>query len=349
MPDPHTSAHTQIVGGVDTHTDTHHAAALDHHGRVLGDDEFPATPDGCAQLLSWLSSFGPVTTVGVEGTGSYGKQLATLLRRNNIEVREVSRPNHGKSDAIDAINAARTTLCGDGTATPKTATGPVESIRALRIARTGAVKARPAALNELTNLITTAPTALREALRHHKGTALLTACTALQPDTTALADPTHGTMLALHTIAERITSLNQHIRHLDKHLDQLVAATAPTLIGLLGIGTDAAGQLLVTAGDNPERLHSEASFAKLCGVAPLEASSGRTDRHRLNRGGERQANRVLHIAVVVRLRYCPRTQAYLQRRTEQGLTKRDIIRCLKRYVARETHTAIMKDLALATA
>lgn len=351
MPDPQHPAHTQVYGGVDTHTDTHHAATLDHHGQVLGDAEFPATPDGCAQLLDWLSGYGPITAVGVEGTGSYGKQLATLLRHNNITVREVSRPNrrtrrnHGKSDIIDAINAARTALSGDGTATPKTANGPVESIRALRIVRSGAVKARTAALNELTNLITTAPTTLREALRGRRGKALLVACTTLIPDLTQLADPTHGTMLALRAMAERITNLNQHITQLDKHLDPLVTATAPTLVGLLGIGTDVAGQLLVTAGDNPERLHNEAAFAKLCGVAPLPASSGRTDRHRINRGGERQANRALHITVVVRLRYCPRTQAYLQRRTEQGLTKRDIIRCLKRYVLRETHTAIMKDLA----
>ena len=166
MPDPHTPAHIQVYGGVDTHTDTHHAAALDHLGQILGDAEFPATPDGCAQLLDWLSGFGPVTKVGVEGTGSYGKQLATLLRSNNITVREISRPNrktrrnHGKSDVLDAINAARTALSGDGTATPNTADGPVESIRALRVVRSGAVKARTAALNELTNLITTAPAAL---------------------------------------------------------------------------------------------------------------------------------------------------------------------------------------------
>lgn len=351
MPHQHDRTHITVFGGVDTHTDTHHAAALDHHGQVLGDAEFAATPEGCTQLLDWLSGFGPVTKVGVEGTGSYGKQLATLLRRNNITVREVSRPNrrtrrnHGKSDVIDAINAARAVMAGDGTATPKTANGPVESIRALRVARGGAVKARTAARNELTNLITTAPTTLREALRGKKGTALLTACAALAPDLALLTDPTHATMLALQAMAERITSLNQQITQLDKHLDPLVAATAPTLVSLLGIGTDVAGQLLVTAGDNPERLHSEAAFAKLCGVAPLPASSGRTDRHRLNKGGERQANRVLHIAVVVRLRYCPRTQTYLQRRTEQGLTKRDIIRCLKRYVLREAHTAIMKDLA----
>ena len=353
MPDPHPPAHIQVYGGVDTHTDTHHAAALDHLGQVLGDAEFPATPEGCAQLLGWLTGFGPVNAAGVEGTGSYGKQLATLLRHNNITVREVSRPNrrtrrsHGKSDVLDAINAARTALSGNGTATPKTASGPVESIRALRIVRGGAVKARTAALNELSNLITTAPAALREALRDKQRKALLTACAALNPDLTQLADPTHGTMLALRAIAERIITLNQQINQLDKHLDQLVAATAPTLVDLLGIGTDVAGQLLVTAGDNPERLHSEASFAKLCGVAPLPASSGRTDRHRLNKGGERQANRALHIVAVVRLRYCPRTQAYLQRRTEQGLTKRDIIRCLKRYILREAHTAIMKDLTLA--
>lgn len=351
MPDPQHPAHTQVYGGVDTHTDTHHAAALDHHGKVLGDAEFPATPEGCTQLLDWLAGFGPIIKVGVEGTGSYGKQLATLLRHNNITVREVSRPNrrtrrnHGKSDVIDAINAARTALSDEGTATPKTAAGPVESIRALRVVRGGAVKARTAARNELTNLITTAPTTLREALRGKQPKALLAACTALEPDLTQLADPTHGVMLALRAMAERITSLNQQIAYLNTHLDRLVATTAPTLVGLLGIGTDVAGQLLVTAGDNPERLHSEAAFAKLCGVAPLPASSGRTDRHRLNKGGERQANRVLHIVAVVRLRYCPRTQAYLQRRTEQGLTKRDIIRCLKRYILREAHTAIMKDLA----
>nr|WP_223165883.1 transposase [Lentzea indica] len=233
MPHQHDRTHITVFGGVDTHTDTHHAAALDHHGQVLGDAEFPATPEGCTQLFDWLSGFGPVTKVGVEGTGSYGKQLATLLRHNNIEVREVSRPNrrtrrnHGKSDVIDAINAARTALSGDNTSTPKTAAGPVESIRALRVVRGGAVKARTAARNELTNLITTAPATLREALRGKKGRALLTACAALTPDLARLTNPTHGTMLALQAMAERITNLNQQITQLDKHLDPLVATTAP--------------------------------------------------------------------------------------------------------------------------
>lgn len=352
MPDPHTHTHIQVFGGVDTHTDTHHAAALDHLGRVLGDAQFPTTPDGCAALRVWLASFGPVTAVGVEGTGSYGKQLATFLRQHHVHVAEVARPDRrtrrstGKSDVIDAISAARAALSGDHTATPKTADGPVESIRALRVVRRGAVKARTAALNELTNLIITAPAALRETLRDKRGTARLRACHALQPDLTQLADPTHGVMLALRAAAERITSLTQQITHLDKHLDRLVAATAPTLISLLGFGTDTVGQLLVTAGDNPHRLHSDGSFAKLCGVAPLEASSGRTDKHRLNKGGDRQANRALHTIAVVRLRYCPRTRAYLERRTAQGLSKRDILRCLKRYILREAHAAIMKDLAL---
>lgn len=353
MPDQHNGAHIQVFGGVDTHTDTHHAAALDHLGRVLGDAEFRTDPGGCTQLRQWLTAFGPVTAVGVEGTGSYGKQLAALLRHHDIRVAEINRPDRrtrrrkGKSDVIDAINAARAAQAGDGTATPKTADGPVESIRALRIVRSGAVKARTATLNELTNLITTAPAALRETLRDTRGTARLRACHALEPDLTRLADPTHGNMLALRAAAERITSLSQHIAQLDKHLDRLVAATAPTLIALLGFGTDTAGQLLVTAGDNPGRLRSEGSLAKLCGVAPLEASSGRTDKHRLNRGGDRQANRALHVAAVTRLRYCPRTRAYLQRRTAEGLSKRDILRCLKRYILREAYTAIIKDLALA--
>jgi transposase len=350
MPDQH-HTHIRVFGGVDTHADTHHAAALDHLGRILGDAQFPTTPDGCTQLQDWLSGFGLVTAVGVEGTGSYGKQLAILLRRHDIQVAEVSRPDRktrrrqGKSDAIDAISAARTALSGEHTATPKTANGPVESIRALRVVRGGAVEARTAARNELTALITTAPAALRENLRHHKGKALLTACTALEPDLTRLADPDHGVMPALHAAADRITSLNQQITQLDEHLTPLVAATAPTLVSLLGIGTDIAGRLLVTAGDNPDRLHSEASFARLCGVAPLEASSGRTTRHRLNKGGDRQANRGLHIVAVVRTRYCPRTRAYLQRRTTEGLSKRDILRCLKRYILREAHAAIIKDLA----
>jgi transposase len=351
MPDPHTHAHTHVFGGVDTHTDTHHAAALDHLGRVLGDAQFPTTPDGCAALRVWLASFGPVTAVGVEGTGSYGKQLATFLRQHHVQVAEVARPNRrtrrsqGKSDVIDAISAARAVLSGDTTATPKTGDGPVESIRALRVVRRGAVKARTAALNELTNLITTAPAALRETLRGKPRAAQLTACHALKPDLTRLADPAHGVMLALRAAAERITSLTQQITQLDKHLDRLVAATAPTLVSLLGFGTDTVGQLLVTAGDNPDRLRSEGSLAKLCGVAPLEASSGRTDKHRLNKGGDRQANRALHVVAVVRLRYCPRTRAYLERRTAQGLSKRDILRCLKRYILREAYAAITKDLA----
>ncbi|WP_207311267.1 transposase [Lentzea alba] len=317
MPDPHTPAHGEVFGGVDTHTDTHHAAALDHLGRLLGDAQFPATPDGCTRLGHWLPDFGPVkgrrrrhrllrqTTSGIAAPARHpGPRSLPPRPANPPQPRQIRRHRrHQRSPRRHPRRQNRHT---------KTADGPIESVRVLHIARSGAIKARTAARNELTNLIT---------------------------------NPIHGTMLALRAIAERITSLTQHINQLDRHLEPLVATTAPTLVGLLGIGTDIAGQLLVTAGDNPDRLHSEASFAKLCGVAPLPASSGRTDKHRLNRGGERQANRALHTTVVVRLRYCPRTQAYLQRRTTEGLTKRDIIRCLKRYVLREAHTAIMKDLA----
>lgn len=347
----HPDTRPLVFGGVDTHTDTHHAAAIDPLGRVLGDAEFPATPHGCTQLWDWLGGFGPVGRIGVEGTGSYGKQLATLLRERGAEVAEISRPDRktrrrkGKSDVIDAISAARAAQAGQDLAVPKTGDGPVESIRALRVVRRGAVKARTATVNELKALIITAPAALRELLRGKTSAALVKACAGLDPDLARLADPHHGVMLALRAAAERIAFLTAQIVELDAHLKPVVTVTAPSLISLLGVGVDNAGQLLATAGDNPQRLTSEGSFACLCGVAPLPASSGRTDKHRINRGGDRQANRALHMIAVVRMRYCARTRAYVERRTAQGLSTKDIMRCLKRYILREVHQAIMKDLA----
>ncbi|GGU85186.1 hypothetical protein GCM10010178_89200 [Lentzea flava] len=250
MPDPHTPAHIQVfAASTPTPTPTTPPPSTTSAGYSAMTSS-PPPPDGHAALRVWLAAFGPVTAVGVEGTGSYGKQLAAFLRLHHVQVTEVTRPDRrtrrsrGKSDAI---SAARAVLSADATATPKTSNGPVESVRALRVVRGGAVKARTAALNELTNLITTA---LRETLRDKRGTTRLRACRTLEPDLTQLADPTHAIMLALRTCAERITSLTQQITQLDKHLDRLVATT-PTLVALLGFGTDTAGQLLTAAGDNP--------------------------------------------------------------------------------------------------
>jgi transposase len=339
----------QVTGGVDTHGKTHHAAAIDQTGRVLGDHEFAATAAGYRQLLTWLRGFGRLVRVGVEGTGAYGAGLARHLSAAGITVVEVDRPDRktrrskGKSDPIDALAAARAALSGQATGVPKTRTGPVEAIRALRVARRGAVKARTAAFNQLHGLLTSAPEQLRQDLCGLTGTGLVQRCAALDTDETRLTDPLQATKAALAAIAARITALTTEIAHADRRLRPAVARTAPTLSRLFGAGPEVAGQLLATAGDNPDRLRSEAALAHLCGAAPIPASSGRTDRHRLNRGGDRAANNALHTIALSRMRYEPRTRAYVERRTKQGLSKKEIMRCLKRYIVREVHTALLAD------
>lgn len=339
----------EVTGGVDTHKDTHVAAAKDGLGRVLGTAAFPATTAGFAALWAWLCGFGSVVAVGVEGTGSYGAGLARYLSAAGVRVVEVNRPDRakrrqkGKSDPQDAINAAAAVQSGDATATPKAGIGIVEAIRVLRTVRAGAVKSRTVALNQLDSLIVTAPATLRAALTGLTAAALLADCAAL-PAGADLADPTHATQTALRRLARRIQQLSAEIHDTDTELHALTSTAAPRTRARFGVGPDTAAQLLCTAGDNPDRLYSEAAFAHLCGAAPIEASSGRTDKHRLNRGGDRHANAALHRIVIVRLRYCERTRAYLAKRTTEGLSKKDIIRCLKRYTAREIYNAIRADL-----
>jgi transposase len=343
-----------VVAGVDTHADTHHAAVLDSTGRLLGDQEFPATAVGYAALLRWLRGLGRVTLVGVEGTGSYGAGLTRHLSAHRVAVVEVDRPDRkgrrvkGKSDPLDAIAAARAALAGTATAVPKSRTGPVEAIRALRVARSGAVKARTAAWNQLHALVTAAPEALRAQLRGLTGGALLHHCRALTVDEARLHDPVEATKAALGTVAARITALTAEVTTADKRLTPVVTRTAPRTNALFGAGPEVAGQLLTTVGDNPDRLRSEAALAHLCGVAPIPASSGRTNRHRLNRGGDRAANHALHIIVLGRMRYDPRTRTYVTRRTTEGLSKKEIIRCLKRYLVREVYTALLADYTALT-
>lgn len=344
-----TAKKRKVTGGVDTHGRTHHAAVVDQTGRVLGDQQFPATAAGYQQLLVWLHTFGTVVKVGVEGTGAYGAGLARYLSGQKITVVEVDRPDRktrrvkGKSDPIDALAAARAALSGQACGVPKTRTGPVEAIRALRVARNGAVKARTAAINQLHGLLTAAPEPLRAELAGYSGAALINHCAALTYDDTRLSDPAEATKASLAAIAARIHALTAEITLADQRLRPTVARTAPTLSALFGVGPEVAGQLLATAGDNPDRLRSEAALAHLCGAAPIPASSGRTDRHRLNRGGDRAANNALHTIVLSRMRYEPRTRAYLDKRTKQGLSKKEIMRCLKRYVVREVHTALLAD------
>jgi transposase len=332
-----------VFGGVDTHADTHTAAVIDAAGRLLGHQQFPTTPAGYAALLAWLGAHGRIERVGVEGTGVYGAGLARHLAAAGIELAEVDRPDRktrrftGKSDPIDAEAAARAALAGRSTGTPKTRTGPVEAVRALRVARRSAIAARAEAQTQLKALVITAPEPLRARLRGLTTRPLVAACAALRPDPARLSDPAQATKTALRTLARRHLQLTTEIDDLDAQLEPLVARINPALTAATGVGTDVAGQLLVTAGDNPDRVRSEAAFAALCGVSPIPASSGRTHRHRLNRGGDRQANCALYRVVLCRMRWDPRTRAYVQRRTEEGLSKKDIIRCLKRYIARELY------------
>jgi transposase len=340
----------KVIGGVDTHKHTHYAAAIDDQGRLLGHAEFPANDAGYEQLLTWLRGHGHVQSIGVESTGSFGATLARALTSAGERVVEVNRPNRlarrmdGKSDRLDAEQIARAVLGRTSTATPKAKSGMVEVIRTLRVTRASAVKARTSTFNTLWGVMIGAPSPLRDELVVLTKRALVNRCLGLRPETTDLialaAEPERmlmaGVKTSLRDLARRWKALDAEIKLLSKQITTLVTTAAPDLVELHGVGVEIAGQFLVTAGDNAERIHNEAAFAKLCGVAPQPASSGRTSgRHRLSRSGDRAANSALYIVTIVRMRHHQPTREYVERRTAEGLSKREIIRCLKRYIARE--------------
>ena len=331
-----------VTGGVDTHLDTHVAAALDSLGALLGVESFESGRAGEDKLISWLCSFGPVVRVGVEGTGSYGAGLSRRLRAAGIAVVEVDRPNRqerrraGKSDPVDAVEAARAAQSGRAHGQAKTRDGNVEAIRVLLVAKRSCRAGAAVALTQIRHLAHTAPDELAERFRRLPRGALIDTAVSLRPRNSA--DPvTFATKVALGTLGRRIAVLDTEKARLNVLLDELVDQTAPDLVALGGVGVDSAATLLVTAGDNPERLCSEASWAHLCGVAPIPASSGKTVRYRLNRGGDRHANRALWHIAMSRMRTDERTQAYVTRRSDEGKTKLEIIRMLKRYIAREVY------------
>ena len=337
-----------ITGGVDTHLDVHVAVALDERGALLGVESFATTESGYKKLVGRLADFGPVDLVGVEGTGSYGAGLTRHLQAERVRVVEVDRPNRqrrrrkGKSDPQDAISAARAALSGDAAGEAKTRDGNVESMRVLRVARSSARKGRTQALNQMRNLVSTASEPIRDELRGLNVYHLLERASAYRPG--AKRDVISLTKFTLRMLARRAITLEEEISEIDAILEPLVKETAPELVSTLGIGTDAASALLVTAGDNPERLRSEAAFAHLCGASPLDASSGKNQRHRLNRSRDRQANPALWHIVITRMVYDPRTTEYIDRRRTEGLTKKEAVRCLKRYVAqRSTDSCLAKN------
>jgi transposase len=344
---------TSVVIGVDTHKDFHVAHAKDELGRPLGQIKVPATPAGYGKLLAWGRAFGVIATVGIEGTGSYGAGLTRFLADAGVAVAEVGRPNRqrrarrGKSDPIDAEGAAAAVLAGETLGAPKSADGPVEMLRVLRIARSSAVKAKTTALLNMRDLLITAPDQLRADLAGLKAKPLVRACAAWEV-IGGFSTPTEATQAALASLARRWLALDAEARSLDGQIAALVKATCPALLDSHGVGPEVAAALLVAVGDNPGRLRNEAALAKLCGVAPLEASSGRTVRHRLNRGGNRQANNALHTVIVVRLRRHQPTRDYLQRRLQEGKSKKEVMRCLKRYLVRELYPPLQHAAIRAT-
>lgn len=343
-----------VVAGSDTHAQTHHVAVLDAvTGGLLGDRQFPATTAGYRATVEFVATFGTVARFGVEGTNSYGAGLTRHLLAAGIQVLEVIRPNRaerrlrGKSDPLDAITAARVALSGDDLPTPKTSDGPVESIRVLSMTRDSAVKARGTVLRQIKMIMVSAPAELRERLARLTDKALLDQLRRTRP-----GDPASGvdtaTQVALRRLARRHAYLTEEIDDCTAELGALVKQAAPSLLAAPGVGVVTAAQLLITVGDNPDRLTGEAAFAALCGTSPIPASSGKTNRYRLNRGGDRRANAAIHQIALVRVSSDPRTKAYIAKKKAEGKTTRDAIRCLKRIIARELYKIITNPPAIPT-
>lgn len=335
-----------VVGGVDTHKDLHVAAVVDENNRVLGSKFFATTRQGYRQMLTWMTSFGTVARIGVECTGSYGAGLLRYLQNAGITVLEVTAPDkmerrrRGKSDTIDAESAAHAAFSFIRTVTPKTRSGMIEALRVLKVCRKTAVAARRIALQMIQMNIVSAPDELRDQIRSLTRMQLIRTLAAWRPDVTAYRNVQDAYRIALKSLARLYLELHDEIADLDIMIASIVDELAPDLIKRNAIGYESASQLLITAGDNPQRLQSESGFAALCGVSPVPVSSGKTNRHRLNRGGDRAANSALHIIAIGRLRTDTKTQEYVAKRVSEGHSKMEALRCLKRYIAREVFTLL---------
>lgn len=348
MTDIESARSGHVVIGVDTHKHIHVAAVMDSVGGILATLTIATDTAGFKQLLEWATGYGKIVAFGIEGTGSYGAGLTSFLRRHNHKVVEVARPDrrlrrlNGKSDTLDAENAARAVLAGFATAVPKTADGAVEMIRQLKVAHDTAVKGRTGAMVTLKAMLVHATEDLRRETARKTQKMIARHCAALRPR--GLNTPEDANRHALRSIAKRWIALNDEITELEAQIEQLVVRRAPHLLDEFGIGIDTAAEILIVAGDNPERITSEAAFAKLAGISPVPTGSGMTSgKHRINHGGHRQLNAAIYRTVIVRMRLHEPTIAYVARRTAEGKSKRDIIRCLKRYVIRGVYHLVKTD------
>jgi transposase len=342
----------EVILGVDTHLNLHVGALISNSGKFLGTLSVTTDAAGYLELITWARSFGTLCRAGVEGTGTYGAGLARALRDHKVQVLEVNRPDRarrrsrGKSDPTDAENAARAVLSGMATAVPKEQTGAAEAMRSVSVTRRSAVKAQTQAINQLRALLISAPPEIRQRLWKERTSDCVMGCSRLRSlGSTPLLQTLTATLVLL---AKRWLALKEEIKTLDAMLESLTTRYAPRLRGRFGVGPQTAAVLVAVAGDNPERLKSESSLAALCGVSPLQASSGKTVRHRLNSGGDRSANNALWTITMVRMRSDPRTRAYVERRTKEGMSRKEIHRCLKRYLVREVYPLILEDLGVST-
>lgn len=338
----------QAIVGVDTHKDAHVAVAINELGQLLGQRTVRSTEHGYGALHGWAVGLAEHVRFGIEGTGSYGAGLSRHLEAKGCEVVEIRGPNRklrrdrGKSDPIDAEAAARAVLAGTATIRPKAGNDWVEQLRVLRVARRSAIQARTQVVNQMRALVLGAPPELEDSLKQLTRVQLLRRASRFR--VCRLDDASSSVRWTLRLLARRHDTLSAELKAIDAAIAPLLALHAPQLLRLRGVGPDVAGALLVVAGDNPQRLRSEASFAALCGVTPLPASSGKTQRHRLNRGGDRRGNTALWRIAMTRMTCDQRTRDYVSRRTAQGLSTREILRCLKRYVAREVFRALPQPL-----
>lgn len=341
-----TPTQANVYVGIDTHQNTNHVGIINEVGKKLGDKEFPTTSTGYQALLTFILSFGTLLAVGIEGTASYGAGITAYLRSQEVLVKEVIRPNRqtrrgGKSDPIDAYAAAKTVAADlDDLPIPKLLGGAIDGLRMTLKARASALKARTAAICQIKNFLTTAPAQLRETYARYSDTELVPALARIHPS----GEDDLG--IVLRRLALRIEFLTDEIDEAQSRLDDQTTAIAPALRATKGVGSITAARLLNTVGENPERITSKEAFAALCGTSPLQASSGKTSRHRLNKGGDRQANSALYDIVKNRLNWDPRTRAYKAKREAQGKNKKEIMRCLKRYVANEIFTLITRPPAV---
>ncbi|QPN58855.1 IS110 family transposase [Synechococcus sp. CBW1002] len=350
---PEISTGHDVVVGIDTHKLTHMAVALGANGGWLGSLKLDAKRSGYQELIRWAAAFGSNPVFAVEGTGCYGAGLCRALQAAGMAVVEVNRPDRstrrriGKDDTIDAEAAARACIAGTASVIPKAGDALVEMIRMLKVAKDSATANRTAALNQLHAIVVTAPAALRERLQRLKRKELLESCTGLRSG--EITTPQAAAKMTLRILARRIQQLDEELKETVTQLDRLTMQLCPELRNTYGVGVDISATLVVAVGDNQERMKSEASFAALCGVNPLPASSGKVVRHRLNRSGNRQANCALHRIVICRLQRHQQTREYVERRTAEGRSMKEIIRCLKRFVAREVFGILRGGPAVRTA